>query len=171
MLRPYAIAVDTNNRLWVCEDDNAPNRYWSWSAGGTLYQDFFGSQPYSTAGYFDPKDPDKFYAFNARYIVDYEKGTWRPDGRMLSTRKEEALSCRSLDPTPAARSWPATAASLCFSMAKWHSAGSRSTRRSAEPGCRGWRPTGSTPTMGDGRQARAGGVPPASSCGGTALPG
>jgi len=94
MLSPYAIAVDKNNRLWVCEDDAAPKRYSCWNADGSLYKEFFGSQPYSTAGYFDPKDPEKFYAYNARYIVDYDKGTWRPDGTILRARTQEGTEQR-----------------------------------------------------------------------------
>ena len=92
MLRPYAIAVDRNSRLWVCEDDGAPKRYSVWNADGTLYKDFYGSQPYSTTGSFDSKDPEKFYANNARYIVDFDKGTWRPDGAILRTRTEEGVT-------------------------------------------------------------------------------
>ncbi len=91
MLNPYAIAVDKNNRLWVCEDDRAPKRYSCWNADGTLYKDFYGSQPYSTAGYFDPGDPGKFYAYNVRYSVDYEKGTWRPDGTILRTYTDNGV--------------------------------------------------------------------------------
>ncbi len=88
MLGPYAIAVDKNKRLWVAEDDRSPKRYSAWNPDGTLYKDFYGSLPYSTGGYFDPKDPEKFYAYNVRYVVDYDKGTWRPDGTILRSREE-----------------------------------------------------------------------------------
>lgn len=91
MLNPYAIAADTNNRLWVCEDYRYPKRYSCWNADGTLYKEFFGSQPYSTAGYFDPKDPEKFYAYNVRYLVDYDKGTWRCDGTILRTHMDNGV--------------------------------------------------------------------------------
>ena len=91
MLSPYAIAVDKNNRLWVAEDDRYPKRYSTWNADGTMYKDFFGSLPYSTAGDFDPGDPEKFYAYNVRYIVDYDKGTWRCDGTILRKRTEEGI--------------------------------------------------------------------------------
>jgi len=91
MLNPYGIAVDKNGRLWVCEDDPLPKRYSVWNADGTLWREFFGSMPYSTAGYFDPKDPEWFYAFNVRYLVDYEKGTWRPDATILNERTVEGV--------------------------------------------------------------------------------
>ena len=97
MLRPYAIAVDRNNRLWVCEDDATPKRYSCWNADGSLFKEFYGSQPYSTAGSFDPKDPEKFYAYNVRYIVDYDKGTWRPDGTILRTREDGGVELRAAD--------------------------------------------------------------------------
>ncbi len=88
MLNPYGIAVDKNRRLWVCEDDREPKRYSVWNPDGTLWKEFFGSLPYSTAGYFDPKDPEYFYAMSVRYKVDYHKGTWRPDATILRERTE-----------------------------------------------------------------------------------
>ena len=91
MLQPYGIAVDANGRLWVCEADREPKRYSVWNADGTLWKDFFGSPPYSTAGYFDPRDPEKFYAMSVRYLVDYEKGSWKPDATILRTRVEEGV--------------------------------------------------------------------------------
>jgi len=89
--------VDRNNRLWVCEDDATPKRYSAWNADGSLFKDFFGSQPYSTAGSFDPRDPEKFYVYNVRYIVDYDKGTWRPDGTILRGREEQGVQLPSAD--------------------------------------------------------------------------
>ena len=97
MLSPYAIAVDKNNRLWVAEDDRYPKRYSAWNADGTLYKEFFGSLPYSTGGYFDPQDPEKFYAYNVRYLLDYDKGTWRPDGTILRSREEEGIELPEAD--------------------------------------------------------------------------
>ena len=97
MLKPYAIAVDKNNRLWVCEDDKSPKRYSVWNSDGKLYKEFFGSHPYSTAGYFDPKDPEKFYVYNVRYVIDYDKGTWYPDATILRTRTEEGVKLLASD--------------------------------------------------------------------------
>ena len=91
MLNPYGIAVDANERLWVCEADREPKRYSVWNPDGALWKDFFGSMPYSTAGFFDPKDPEKFYAMSVRYLVDYDKGTWKPDATILRTRVEEGV--------------------------------------------------------------------------------
>jgi DNA-binding beta-propeller fold protein YncE len=91
MIKPYAIAVDKNNRLWVCENDREPKRYSVWNADGSLWKEFFGSLPYSTAGYFDPKNPEYFYAMNVRYQVDYDKGTWKPDATILREREDAGV--------------------------------------------------------------------------------
>ena len=91
MLSPLGIAVDRNNRLWVCEIDPQPKRYSVWNADGTLYKEFFGSLPYSTTGYFDPKYPEYFYAECVRYRVDFDKGTWYPDATILRSRTENGV--------------------------------------------------------------------------------
>jgi hypothetical protein len=91
MLNPYAIAVDKNGRLWVAEDDAFPKRYSAWNADGTLFKDFYGSHPYSTQGCFDPGNPEKFYVYNVRYLVDYDAGAWRPDGAILRSRTEDGV--------------------------------------------------------------------------------
>ncbi len=91
MLRPYAIAVDQNNRLWVCENDRQPKRYSVWNPDGTLWKDFYGSLPYSTGVYVDPVKPEQVYAENVRYAVDYETGAWRPEWTILREREEEGV--------------------------------------------------------------------------------
>lgn len=95
MLKPYSIAVDKNNRLWVCESDREPKRYSVWNADGSLWKEFFGSWPYSTAGYFDPQDPEYFYALAVRYKIDYDQGTWKTDATILRPRTEEGVNFHS----------------------------------------------------------------------------
>jgi len=97
MLKPFGLAVDRNNRLWVCENDREPKRYSVWNPDGTLWKDFFGSLPYSTGGYFDPQNPEYFYAMNVRYVVDYEKGTWRTDATILREREEGGVTLPKVD--------------------------------------------------------------------------
>lgn len=103
MLKPYSIAVDRNNRLWVCENDREPKRYSVWNADGTLWKEFFGSQPYSTAGYFDPTKPESFYAMNVRYHVDYDKGTWKPESTILRGREEAGVKLGQVAPHSGAK--------------------------------------------------------------------
>jgi hypothetical protein len=43
MLRPFAISVDRNKRMWACENDRDPKRYSVWNPDGLLYKEFFGS--------------------------------------------------------------------------------------------------------------------------------
>ena len=95
MLKPYSIAVDKNGRLWVCENDREPKRYSVWNADGSLWKEFFGSWPYSTAGYFDPQDPEYFYALSVRYKIDYDQGTWKTDATILRPRTEEGVDLHS----------------------------------------------------------------------------
>ncbi len=92
MLQPYAIAVDSNNRLWVCESDRQPKRYSVWNPDGTLWRDFFGSHPYSTGVWVDPDKPEHVYAKNVRYVVDYETGDWRVGATVLRPRVEEGIT-------------------------------------------------------------------------------
>ena len=91
MLRPYAIAVDKNNRLWVCENDRQPKRYSVWNPDGALWKDFYGSLPYSTGIYVDPETPEQVFAENVRYRMDYERGTWQPEWTILRDREEEGV--------------------------------------------------------------------------------
>ena len=77
MLRPFAIAVDANGRLWVAEWDGQPKRYSVWNPDGTLWRDFFGSHDYASRAYVDMQNPEDVYVQSVRYKVDYEKGTWR----------------------------------------------------------------------------------------------
>lgn len=91
MLKPYAIAVDKNGRLWVAEADDIgrsyvecdPKRYSVWNPDGTLWKEFFGSISYSMRGYVDPEVPKYVYVNSVRYEVDYEKGTWTIDSIIL----------------------------------------------------------------------------------------
>lgn len=103
MLRPYAIAVDKHGRLWVCENDRQPKRYSVWNPNGTLWKEFFGSLPYSTGVYVDPRSPEHVYAENVRYLVDYAKGTWRPDATILREREEEGVKLPQVAPHTGAR--------------------------------------------------------------------
>ena len=145
MLKPYAIAVDKNGRLWVCEADREPKRYSVWNADGTLWKDFYGSLPYSTAGYPDPEKPEHFYAMSVRYVVDYDKGTWRPDATILRDRTEEGVPMASVSIHGGARI-------VVHQGRKFLLTGGRaraiSTKRPAHSGCRAWPCTNVVPCSG-----------------------
>ncbi len=87
LLKPYAIAVDSNGRLWIAEEDDMPKRYSVWNKDGTLHQEHFGSIPYSTQSAIDLAEPQFIYMEGVQYEVDYEKGTWKPKATVLRTRE------------------------------------------------------------------------------------
>ncbi len=99
MLKPYAIAVDRNGRLWVAEADDIgrsyfecdPKRYSAWSPDGTLWKEFFGSISYSMRGYVDPAEPQFVYVNSVRYSVDYDKGTWGVDSIIMRPSEDNGV--------------------------------------------------------------------------------
>ena len=75
MNRPNGIAVDSQNRLWVAEADNAPRRVSLWSADGRLLRAFYGPTEYGGGGTLDPQDPSRFYYRGLEFKLDWDKGT------------------------------------------------------------------------------------------------
>ncbi len=75
MNRPSGIAVDSQNRLWVAEADNAPRRVSLWSADGQLLRAFYGPTEYGGGGTLDPHDPSRFYYRGLEFKLDWDKGT------------------------------------------------------------------------------------------------
>ena len=88
LLNPYSIGVDKNGRLWVAEADPCPKRYSVWNPDGALWKDFFGSIDYSSRAIVDPAQPEYVYMQSVRYLVDYDKGTWKVDATVLRPREE-----------------------------------------------------------------------------------
>lgn len=80
MLMPVGIAVDSAGRLWVMEYDATPKRVSRWQTQtGKLEQEYFGNAAYSPMMAPDPEKPEEVYIHNTRFIVDYDKGTVKPD--------------------------------------------------------------------------------------------
>lgn len=80
MLMPSGISVDTHGQLWVMEMDNTPKRQSLWNAkSGKLIKDFYGSAAYAPMMAPDPQKPEEVYIHNTRFIVNYRKGTVKPD--------------------------------------------------------------------------------------------
>ena len=91
MLNPFCIGVDKNGRLWVAEADNAPKRYSVWNPDGTLWKDFYGSIDYSSRAIVDPERPEHVYLQSVRYLVDYEKGTWKVDATVFRAHEDAGV--------------------------------------------------------------------------------
>ena len=80
MLMPSGISIDARGQLWVMEMDETPKRQSLWNArSGKLIKEFFGSAAYSPMMAPDPEMPEHVYIHNTRFIVDYKKGTVKPD--------------------------------------------------------------------------------------------
>ncbi len=80
MLMPSGISVDAHGQLWVMEMDSTPKRQSLWNANtGKLIKEFFGSAAYAPMMAPDPDKPEDVYIHNTRFIVDYDKGTVKPD--------------------------------------------------------------------------------------------
>jgi len=87
MLNPQGIAVDKNGRLWVAEADDVPKRYSVWTPKGKLYEQFFGSLPYSTRACIDPEDPERIYVEGVQYGINYKTGEWKVMSTLLRNMK------------------------------------------------------------------------------------
>lgn len=79
MNHPTGLAIDTNGRLWVTENDYLPKRVSIWNADGSLWKAFYGPAKYGGGGTLDPQDKTRFfYADEGRgameFKLDWEKG-------------------------------------------------------------------------------------------------
>jgi len=82
MLVPRGIAVTSNGKLWVVEDDGTPKRVSVWDAkSGAFLKDYIGPTPYGGGTYFwiDPKNPEQVNTEGTRFKVDYTSKTYAPE--------------------------------------------------------------------------------------------
>jgi hypothetical protein len=73
MNHPKGIAVDSNGRLWVAEDDFQPKRVSVWNPGGTLYRAFYGPPSYGGGGVLDPRDSTRCFYEGMEFHIDLQK--------------------------------------------------------------------------------------------------
>jgi sugar lactone lactonase YvrE len=84
MLMPSGITVDSAGKLWVMEYDATPKRVSRWQTrNGKLEQEYFGNAAYSPMLAPDVEKPEEVYIHNTRFIVDYDKGTVKPDATVF----------------------------------------------------------------------------------------
>ena len=69
MNNPRGIAVDSNRRVWVAEEDFLPKRVSVWSPDGALVKAFYGPSKYGGGGTLDASDKTRFY------YADEDRGT------------------------------------------------------------------------------------------------
>jgi hypothetical protein len=80
MNNPRGVTIDSNNRLWVAEEDFLPKRVSVWNADGTLWKAFYGPAHYGGGGKLDPRDKTRFYYADEHggaleFRLDWDKGT------------------------------------------------------------------------------------------------
>ncbi len=81
MLLPRGIALDKDNRLWVCEDDSLPRRISVWDAkSGAFIKEFIGGTIYGgvNGGMIDPKRPNRAISAGCWFEIDLGKEGYRP---------------------------------------------------------------------------------------------
>ncbi len=81
MRMPRGIAIDTNGRLWVPEDENCPRRLSVWNAtSGQFVKEFVGGTTYggTQGGLIDPSNPNCGYSDGAWFTLDLAKEGYVP---------------------------------------------------------------------------------------------
>ena len=80
MNNPRGIAIDSNQHLWVTEEDFVPKRVSLWTLDGTLVKAFYGPSKYGGGGTLDPVDKNRFYYAEEghgvmEFQLDWQTGT------------------------------------------------------------------------------------------------
>jgi len=81
MNHPAGLAVDSENHLWVTENDFLPKRVSVWTLDGQLVKAFYGPGKYGGGGTLDSSGTDKFYYADEshgamEFRLDWTKGTY-----------------------------------------------------------------------------------------------
>jgi hypothetical protein len=73
MNHPQGTAVDSNDRLWVAENDFQPKRVSVWNCDGTLWRAYYGPPQYGGGGVLDPEDSSRWFYHGMEFHLDWEK--------------------------------------------------------------------------------------------------
>jgi len=71
MSNPAGVAIDSNGRVWVAENDFLPKRLGVWSKDGKPLWDYVGPCSYGGGGSLDPNDPSRAFYSGMEFRVDY----------------------------------------------------------------------------------------------------
>ena len=74
MNSPKGLAVDSNGRLWVTEEDFQPKRVSIWNRDGTLWKAFYGPSQYGGGGAIDPRDATRLLYNGMEFKLNWERG-------------------------------------------------------------------------------------------------
>jgi hypothetical protein len=75
MNNPRGLAIDSNNHLWVAEEDFQPKRVSLWTPDGKLLKAFYGPSEYGGGGSLDPRNKNLFYYHGMQFNLDWNTGT------------------------------------------------------------------------------------------------
>jgi hypothetical protein len=75
MNSPNGLAIDSQGRGWVAEDDYHPKRVSLWSAEGELLRGFYGPGEYGGGGVLDSRDKTRFFYKGLEFRLDWQQGT------------------------------------------------------------------------------------------------
>ncbi len=79
MNNPKGMAVDSNNHLWVTEEDFQPKRVSLWTLDGRFLKAFYGPSEYGGGGSIDPTDKTLFYYHAMQFKLDWKAGNYAID--------------------------------------------------------------------------------------------
>jgi hypothetical protein len=75
MNNPRGMTIDSNNHLWVAEEDFQPKRVSVWTLDGRLVKSFEGSSEYGGGGSLDSTDKTRYYYHGMEFHLDWKAGT------------------------------------------------------------------------------------------------
>ncbi len=78
MNHPHGLAVDSEEHLWVTENDFQPKRVSVWTLDGQFVRASYGPGRYGGGGTLDPRDPTRFYYDGIEFKLDWKSGTDAP---------------------------------------------------------------------------------------------
>lgn len=93
MYRPWSMAIDASNRLWVAEYDLSPRRVSVWNAStGEFLREICGTTFYAGAGTaVNPLNPNQAFVLGNSCELDFAKGLWRVTGTLFRPTDPQAI--------------------------------------------------------------------------------
>jgi hypothetical protein len=98
MNNPRGLAIDSNNHLWVAEEDLQPKRVSIWTLDGKLLKAFYGASEYGGGGWLDQTDKTKFYYHAMEFKLDWKTGASTVDWVLHRPSKDDLPLPRFADP-------------------------------------------------------------------------
>ena len=78
MNNPHGLTIDSNNHLWVAENDFQPKRVSVWTLEGRFVNAYYGPSRYGGGGTLDPQDKTRFYYDGMEFKLDWKTGENHP---------------------------------------------------------------------------------------------